>query len=138
MQITQVRHEELELSKQTKKRRKQKTKRSGRPRQGKASNFWTFRVSFWVMQLRDLRALWSAEVTRNTAEVTHPNPLEVTLEATEVTPGAAEVTVRPRDQVTRRALEVTRLRMTRARLHPRRSQQWSAEGTTRRQSLARS
>jgi len=90
------------------------------------------------MQLRDLRALWSAEVTRNTAEVTHPNPLEVTLEATEVTPGAAEVTVRPRDQVTRRALEVTRLRMTRARLHPRRSQQWSAEGTTRRQSLARS
>ena len=59
-----------------------------------------------MTQPRDLRVIWSAEVTRDTAEVTHPKPVEVTPDASEVTPGTPEVTEPPRGQVARRALAI--------------------------------
>lgn len=105
--IFQVTHKELKRSTPTKKRRTKKLKGRGRPRQGNAINFWSFRIFFWVAKHRDLGVILRGEVTRETAQVTDPTPTEVTPEVPEVTPGAPEVTRRPRGEVTRRAPEVT-------------------------------
>ena len=103
--IFQVTHKELKRSTQTKKRRTKKLKGRGRPRQDNAINFWSFRISFWVSENRDLGVIWRGEVTRETAQVTDPKPPEVTPEVAEVTLGAPEVTRRPRGEITRRAPE---------------------------------